>query len=142
RKAPGTYRVDQALTNSVVASACSSFTVDWTYYDGVGFADPDNDSTTNNFYAGMSVDSMREQPWFGLSDSLFAGLTSYPARGVGRLSELAYQNMVAPGYFVPPITVLPLPAGINAFPNNIESFNLNTQFIKDYWAVFGYNQDR
>ena len=57
RQAPGMHRVDQALTGHVLAGACSSFIVDWTYDDGVGAHDPSR---------GVFVDPASEQPWFGL----------------------------------------------------------------------------
>jgi hypothetical protein len=72
RSAPGTHRVDQALTNSVLASGCSSFIVEWTYDDGVGNAVND----AGFFYKGVGVDPQREQPWFGLPDA-DRGVTSF-----------------------------------------------------------------
>jgi hypothetical protein len=53
RHAPSMSRVDQALTDHTLASACSSFTVDWTYADGAGSG-------------GVQVNSIAAQPWFGL----------------------------------------------------------------------------
>ncbi len=52
--APGMHRVDQALTNHVIATACSSFSIEWTWADGVG----------------MAIDRAAEQPWFGLDRTL------------------------------------------------------------------------
>lgn len=36
RKAPSMHRIDQALTNHVIAGGCSSVMIDWTYEPGVG----------------------------------------------------------------------------------------------------------
>lgn len=55
RVAPSMHRVDQALTNGVISSACSSFRVDWTYEDGAG-------------EGAIAVPSPFEHPWFGLRD--------------------------------------------------------------------------
>ncbi|MCP3905111.1 MAG: hypothetical protein GY715_15915 [Planctomycetes bacterium] len=49
RRAPSTHRVDQALTTSVIGSACSAVTVDWTY--------------------AKPGDAASPQPWFGLPDA-------------------------------------------------------------------------
>lgn len=57
RASPSMHRVDQALTAHVLAGACSSFVVDWTYADGTGEA---------GSYRGVSIDPAAEQPWFGL----------------------------------------------------------------------------
>ena len=54
RHAPGMHRVDQALTNHVIATACSSLTIEWTWADGVG----------------MAISRAAEQPWFGLGRTL------------------------------------------------------------------------
>ncbi len=61
RVAPSMHRVDQALTNHVLASACSSFIVEWTYADGVGFVE-------NPPFDGIGISPSVEQPWFGLAD--------------------------------------------------------------------------
>ena len=53
-RAPGMHRVDQGLTNHVIATACSSITIEWTWADGVG----------------MAIDRAAEQPWFGLGRTL------------------------------------------------------------------------
>ncbi len=45
RTAPGPHRVDQALTNHVLAAGCSSLAIEWTWAGG---------------------DRAAEQPWFGL----------------------------------------------------------------------------
>jgi hypothetical protein len=62
RVGPGMHRVDQALTSQVLAGACSSFVVDWTWADGVGEAVND----TGRRFRGLRVDGNGPQPWFGL----------------------------------------------------------------------------
>lgn len=64
RIAPSMHRVDQALTNHVIGSACSSFTVEWTYENRVGEVYVDG----LPYLHGVEIDSDREQPWFGMYD--------------------------------------------------------------------------
>jgi hypothetical protein len=139
RKPPGQHRVDQALTTSVISSACSSVIIDWTYegsdgqrvdansniIGGVGeILDPNGNvllDAANNPYSGMILPSTLEQPWFGLTDT---------ARGVSNYGDAAFQT--AAGYT--PATTIAVA--------NIESQSVSTPLIQDYWATFGYNQDR
>lgn len=118
RKAPSMHRVDQALTNLVIGSACSSFAVDWTYDNGVGFtANPNAPATP---YLGVIIDRTREHPWFGLADVV---------RGVFPYSQWTGGAT----------TILP----INTFPNNIESDTTTPpNGVTDYYALFGYNQTK
>jgi len=118
RKAPSMHRVDQALTNHVIGSACSSFTVDWTYDDGVGFTPNPNVPATP--YLGVIVDRTREHPWFGLADA----------------SRSVFPYSLWTGGAA---TILP----INTFPNNIESASAAPPAgVTDYYALFGYNQTK
>ncbi|MHC4383478.1 MAG: hypothetical protein ACYS0J_11665 [Planctomycetota bacterium] len=95
RVAPGMLRVDQALTNHVIGTACSSFRIDWTWAPRTGeVRDPDgniviapgpnlvDDGNTGDDIplTGLLVDddryntpAHREQPWFGMEE---------PQRGV------------------------------------------------------------
>jgi prepilin-type N-terminal cleavage/methylation domain-containing protein len=73
RAAPGPHRVDQALTAHVLAGACSSFVVDWTWADAAAADEP--------------------QPWFGLDPVGPPG----PTRGVQTLR--AYLSSAGPGHF-------------------------------------------
>jgi hypothetical protein len=70
RRAPSMNRVDQALTNHVIGSACSSFMVDWTYYNGVGNFDTNEDGIIDPFggldLAGIVIPPSVEQLWFGM----------------------------------------------------------------------------
>jgi len=52
------HRIDQALTNNVIASGCSSFIVEWTYEDGVG-------DEFDSGYQGIRIDQGHNLPWFG-----------------------------------------------------------------------------
>ncbi len=63
-QAPGMHRVDQALTNHVIA-ACGSVAIEWTWADGVG----------------MAIDRAAEQPWFGLDRTLPASAGAIEQHG-------------------------------------------------------------
>ena len=123
RIAPGMHRVDQALTNNVLASACSSFIVDWTYADGVG-------RVPNTNYRGVMRRLSHEQTWHGLPD---------PSRDV-----VTYRDTVGPAGAFPP-TVLPL--NIEPDPPTPATLVIRDQnptpgnSIGIYEAIFGFNQD-
>ena len=123
RIAPGMHRVDQALTNNVLASACSSFIVDWTYADGVG-------RVPNTNYLGVMRRLSHEQIWLGLPD---------PSRDV-----VTYRDTVGPAGAFPP-TVLPL--NIEPDPPTPATLVIGDQnptpgnSIGIYEAIFGFNQD-
>lgn len=139
RKAPSPNRVDQSLTNHVVGSGCSSFIVEWTYDNGVGDA-------TNNagvFFHGIRIPPGMEQPWFGLDDD---------QRGVYRYARWPAPSLVAqyPGSTDADFaaqTIMPNPSSGASYPANFPS-NIEVQTIapplpagmRDYWAIFGYNQ--
>jgi hypothetical protein len=153
REAPSMHRVDQALTNSVISEACSSFIVDWTYegsdvqrvdangnikggvgevLDALGNVVDPTPATPNSGdeFSGVIISRAGEQPWFGLADAS-RGVFPYgslPTSGTGPLRAAS--------------TIMPL----GAFPNNVESESaagpFNGTFVSDYWALFGYNQDR
>jgi len=122
RVAPGMHRVDQALTNNALASACSSFIVDWTYADGVG-------RIPNTNHLGVIRRRSHEQTWHGLPDV---------SRGV-----MTFADFSPPTGFVDP-TVWP----VNIEPSPPTPA---TQVIRDqpspgngiavYEAIFGFNQD-
>lgn len=124
RKAPSANRIDQALTNHVIGSACSSFAIDWTYDDGVGRV---TDSSGNVITSpggtvlwGVQINRDIEQPWFGLPDVPGA------VRGVQRLFDWASASAGS----MPPIEA-----------TNIETFTAAPPAgVRDYWATFGYNQ--
>ena len=88
---PSSDRVDQALSNHILGSACSSFIVEWTYDEGVGsvldenglvdwqpgYNGQDDHGGGDDFGAGFRVDSgpqgpdhlsVHEHPWFGMPD--------------------------------------------------------------------------
>lgn len=155
RRAPGPNRVDQALTNHVIGNACSSFTIDWTYDDGVGAV---FDAAGNVKYApgpdlalgtpddfellGVGVSPGVEIPWFGLDEDYPGGpVPSWPmnpgVRGVRAYGSLP-PNGTAGALYTAATTIMP----VNSFPNNIEAQIVNTPTLKDYWAIFGYNSDQ
>ena len=74
REAPSMHRVDQALTNNVLANACSSFIVDWTWADGVGRI---SDSFGTVVHWGVRQFPSHEQAWFGLDPFLMRGVATF-----------------------------------------------------------------
>lgn len=112
RIAPGMHRVDQALTNAVIGSACSSFTVEWTYENRVGEVLFEDGSV---YLAGVEIDPDREQPWFGLRD---------PERGVYPYDAKVWWN-----------------AAQTIAEANLEQYDApGTEPVEIYEAFFGYNQ--
>ncbi|MHC4130048.1 MAG: hypothetical protein ACYSUR_18220, partial [Planctomycetota bacterium] len=136
RIAPGTHRVDQALTNHVIAGACSSFIIEWTYERGAGEATDAAGTKLRGFWDPVAFPYVRqEQPWFGLDEA------GDPAIGRGVRTYDEYWNDLDPATERPE-TIL---------PDNVEpSGSLQTPTAADieatgsivYEAVFGYNQDR
>ncbi|MHC4415513.1 MAG: PulJ/GspJ family protein [Planctomycetota bacterium] len=122
RVAPSMHRVDQALTASVLAGACSSFAVDWTYENGVGAVDLDKDGVPE--WNGAIITTAAEQPWFGMPD-LDNPVDPDPERGTA-----PFVNWTTPGD-----TIL---------PDNIDFLPYETSpgsGVYVYEAFFGYNQD-
>ncbi|MCH8823100.1 MAG: prepilin-type N-terminal cleavage/methylation domain-containing protein [Planctomycetes bacterium] len=124
RVAPGMHRIDQALTNNVLGSGCSSFIVDWTYEDGVGYVEQTNPLSPALF--GVVIDSSREQPWFGL-DADFNGDGNLD-RGV-----LFYDADPSDRWWTPAATI---------DPENVEELVIDNQDLQVYEAFFGYNQSQ
>lgn len=133
RVAPGMHRVDQALTNNVISSACSSFIVDWTYEAGVGEI---LDGRGDVQYVGVVVHSNLEQPWFGL-DAADELDDPYVTRGVLRFEEYGLLPFIDDSDTV--------------FFQNIEQFGpalasrAGLRIVQAggvvYEALFGYNQN-
>ena len=119
RIAPGMHRVDQALTNNVLASACSSFIVEWTYSDGVGEV---LDDFGVPIWTGVLITPGREQPWFGMPDA---------DRGV-----FPFDTWPDPG-----VTIFP--ANIEQYdpPNTQGGDAIQATGAVVYEAFFGYNRD-
>jgi hypothetical protein len=144
RVAPGMQRVDQALTNHVIGTACSSFTVDWTWAPGTGaLRDPDGNlvvapgadltlgTVDDIVLTGMVVNAdpvnepaFREQPWFGLED---------PQRGV------YMYGTDANGDLKPDLWPWWDWAATIA-PDNVEEMVFQNQTVAVYEAIFGYNR--
>ncbi len=122
RVAPSMFRIDHALTGHVLATACSSLTVDWTYEDGVGNAV----NADGDFYRGVLVDLGAEQPWFGLDPLNQRGVRTF---GDYVLDELPTSDRPETIAFTGANTLEVLePPGTVTDPHG-------------YWAIFGYNQD-
>ena len=122
RVAPGMHRVDQALTNNVLAGACSSFIVEWTYSNGVGFAV--NPLDPLNPFEGVRIAEGREQPWFGLDADLDGdGILE---RGVSPYDSETWWTGAETIFF-----------------ENIEQYDPpGTVPVEVYEAFFGYNRDQ
>lgn len=129
RVAPSMDRLDHALTTNVLASACSSFIIDWTFANGVGFSP--NPNNPGRPFLGVGIVSAAEQPWFGMADAgefLDNGnVEADDERGV-----LPFSMWTAPG--------------VTIFPGNIETMvDGDPVFVQSgvvvYEAIFGYNQD-
>ena len=118
RAAPSMHRVDQALTNHVLASACSSFVVEWTYDDGVGAAVNPHDESDP--YRGVPINSAREHPWFGLESTFSAYVQGLDALSAPRTID---------------------PASIERFdpPETAAGDAIQEAGAEVYEAVFGYN---
>ncbi|MCI0632082.1 MAG: prepilin-type N-terminal cleavage/methylation domain-containing protein [Phycisphaerales bacterium] len=141
RTAPGPHRVDQALTNPVISSACSSFMVDWTYVDGTGHVDGDHDGDLDFSTPGPDLPGiifppgMIEQPWFGMPSLEFAPADySYadPVRGTRPLY-----------YGTDPIMNWPVQQSpTSVYFHNIDGFpyQVGSLPVFAYEAFFGYNQ--
>lgn len=131
RVAPGMHRVDQALTNNVLASACSSFIVEWTYEDGVGFAP----GGPLGSFPGITLNSTREQPWFGMPDPVEFldnnnNVVPDLSRGVGMLGDPGYIGLLN---YLPALTI---------DSDNVERIYLPLgPDVAVYEAFFGYNRD-
>jgi hypothetical protein len=148
RIAPGVDRLDQMLTNPVIAGYCSSFIVEWTWTDGTGrVIDPSTglpvDPTpaapgSGDEWVGIIVNpslptgtpSFAEQPWFGLPDA---------SRGVTAISQAPAYTGACNG----PWGCLGLPI----YPENIEGSPFLSTIpgqpgVRVYRATFGLNATR
>ena len=132
RVAPGMHRVDQALTNNVLAGACSSFIVEWTYSDGVGFAP--NRSNPTIPWRGVVIDHSLEQPWFGMPEPLEFleknNIVPDLSRGVGMYGDPVYRNLLLYEW------------ATTIDPENVEQIYPWGPDVAVYEAFFGYNRDR
>lgn len=130
REAPGVHRVDQALTNTVLGSACSSIRIEWTWADGTGTArdvlgDVVPEGQGFDLHFALDPGTVAEQPWFGLRDD---------DRGVAPYANTDYAGALG---YVFADTVKP----VGEMPNAIER-QWSFDGIAVYEAIFGYNQDR
>ncbi|MHC4587812.1 MAG: prepilin-type N-terminal cleavage/methylation domain-containing protein [Planctomycetota bacterium] len=138
RVAPGTHRVDQALTNQVIAGACGSFIVDWTYERGLGTATNADGETFRGFWDPWSFPAIDQgQPWFGLDEA------ADPTIGRGVQTYDDHWNDLAASDR--PETILPVniePAAGGLMTPSAADLEATGPGIVVYEAVFGYNQDR
>jgi len=122
RKAPSMHRVDQALTNNVLALACSSFAVDWTWTDGVG-RDEDPPGVIEHW--GVRQLPRRQLAWFGLDPSVPPVVTSF-----ARYQELNnFDAGTIDKEVIEPVTFTQATQDIGG------------SGIVVYEAIFGFNQD-
>lgn len=135
RTAPSVYRVDQALTNHVISSSCSSFTVEWTYDLGVGEA-AGLAGVSNGGVVGSSLaayDKGTEVRWFGMRDPEHGvypyGSDQWPDHWTGQ----AGHHVLATGAPSNTYTI---------YPNNIEQFVEPSAGHSVVNYVFGFNQDK
>ncbi|MHC4304102.1 MAG: prepilin-type N-terminal cleavage/methylation domain-containing protein [Planctomycetota bacterium] len=129
RVAPGMHRVDQTLTSQVLAGACSSLVIDWTWSDGVGEAV----NAAGQRFRGLSIDSDRPHPWFGLDP---AG-----PPGQGRGVRTVAQYVAGLEWDLRPQTIEP--GGIEQLANTLTTDAgraIQRTGAVVYEAIFGYNQ--
>jgi hypothetical protein len=121
--------VDQALTSQVLAGACSSFVIDWTWSNGVGEAVND----AGQRFRGLSVDGNGPQPWFGLDPA------GSPGRGRGVRTLTRY--VAGQASDVRPQTIEPrhIEQLANTLTTDAGRAIQRTGSIV-YEAIFGYNQ--
>lgn len=134
RVAPGTNRVDQALTNHVIASACSSFIVDWTYERGTGAATDAGGTTYRGFWDPGPFPAVDEpQPWFGLDEAGDRGVQTY---------EQYWTNLSPPDrpQTILPVNLEPTVAGLTT--PQADDIAATGSGVVVYEAIFGYNQDQ
>ncbi len=132
RVAPSMHRVDQALTAHVLATACSSFLIDWTYENGVG-------EVFNAAGTGVQVDPTLEHPWFGMPDAeqflINGDIRPDFRRAVGAYGDPDYETLAG---YAPADTIVP----ISQIPNNVEGLYLLGPDVVVYEAFFGFNRDK
>ncbi|MDY7107737.1 MAG: prepilin-type N-terminal cleavage/methylation domain-containing protein [Planctomycetota bacterium] len=163
RYPPSMHRVDQALSNHVLGSACSSIAIDWTWEDGRGEVrdamgniaqDPSDQPLfgvrLETELTGLPGSQTREQPWFGMPDpDLFLGSGEIAPdynRGVGAYGDPDYRELDdGSGFFnynwantIPIID----PPNSEGHLNNIERVYSPLAGVVVYEAIFGYNQDQ
>lgn len=144
RHAPSMHRVDQALTNSVISSACSSFIVDWTYYDGVGHIDANRDGvidlTGGIDYGGVVMPLWDQQQWFGMP-ALVGPTGAQPPASFGWADLKRGTLPFADWWQTPPNPQSFFASNIDKPPTQWNGGNVvpGDAVIK-YEAFFGYNQ--
>jgi len=137
------HRVDQALGNHVLATACSSFIIDWTYEDGVGFTLNPNGPVD---FVGVNIPASYEQRWFGLNA---AG--DPEIRRLCPSCPVAREGLLRSAFFPPAQRALAhanidrydIP-DVQGIPDTLHTFAGERIMIAGasavYEAIFGYNQ--
>ncbi len=135
-------RADQMLTNPALAYGCSSFTIDWTWDDGVGRQSNPDGSTVDptpaapasgDEWVGFVLNDQAEQPWFGMTDS---------TRNVAPLSSVSlYTGSCGLSQTDPGCLGLPIYAAL--IEGTVPVFAYPAlPTVRVYEAVFGFNQTR
>jgi len=154
RYPPSMHRVDQALTNHILSSACSSIQIDWTWEDGTGEVRDDMGvplvpglqlETDPDLAAGSQSN---EHPWFGMPYPalLLADIDNIRPdyeRGVGAYGDMEYRDVPDDQGNINYIWAETIPpiADTN-YLNNVERvYTPPGSGIAIYEAIFGYNQD-
>jgi hypothetical protein len=134
RVAPGTHRVDQALTNHVLAGACASFVIDWTYGRGVGAATAADGTRYLGFWDPAAFPAADdEQPWFGFDADGARGVQTYEQYWTG-LAPAARPQTILPVNLEPAVGGLTTPQADDVAGTGAG--------VVVYEAIFGYNRDR
>ena len=127
RRAPSMHRVDQALTNHVISSGCSSFIIDWTYKHGTGEVDVNGDGFIDPTvdFVGVQINPAEPQPWFGMPRLNPNDGQPDEVRGTA-----PFVTWGSPGSTIDP-------ANIDSLPQVPGTLPFRDTFV--YEAFFGYN---
>ena len=162
RYPPSMHRIDQALTNHILGSACSSIAIDWTWEDGTGEV-RDQLGNIAETPSGLplfgirlerdptmpALSQSREQPWFGMPDPdefLSSGEVDPDyKRGVGAYGDPDYRDLDdgTGHYNYAWAETIPQRTSPPTYLNNIERvYSPPASRLVIYEAIFGYNQDQ
>jgi type II secretory pathway pseudopilin PulG len=153
RVAPGLQRVDQALTNQVIGTACSSFMIDWTWAPGTGeFRDADGalqeapgpDGAYEDGDQCVLYDSSSDDICLrGLQINVVPAASGHPDPDVPSFREQPWFGLEEPGRGVYMYQTDQRPWwrwGETLAPDNIEEIVYQDQYVVIYEAIFGYNR--
>ncbi|MCH2147177.1 MAG: type II secretion system GspH family protein [Phycisphaerales bacterium] len=134
-------RYDQALMVGAIAEGCASFKVEWTYDEGVGYAEDAN----GNWFTGYAFDQLAMQPWFGESYRLnpadvndlqigYETLSTWTANANGGVINGDPAWSIDPSLIE---TSFDVDDGYTVAP--VPTVQDITNGVSEYWAIFGYN---